>query len=89
MILTVHQLPLLFDTVNDELVASTSAQKEVAKYMRGGLAAFAKDPLAGLTKYGWPEYSALSNSLIRLGLNNKPGPNKAIGDTYDLSCIVV
>jgi hypothetical protein len=41
------------------------------------------------TNFGWPRYSALSNSLIRLGFNNKPGPNKSIGDMYDLACLLV
>lgn len=75
--------------VNQDIVPSTAEQDKVAKYMRGGLAAFAKDPLEGLTAYGWPKYSPLSNSLIRLGLDNKKGPNKAIGDTYDLSCLLL
>lgn len=80
---------MLFNTVNDDLVASTAEQIAVGKYMRKGLGAFTKDPIAGLTNFGWPEYSALSNSLIRLGVNNKPGPNKSIGDMYDLACLLV
>jgi hypothetical protein len=57
--------------------------------MREALAAFAKDTTNGLVEFGWPKYSALSNSLVRLGLHNEAGPHLAIGDTYDLSCIIL
>ena len=59
-------------------------------YIRGAWAAFAKDPVQGLTKYGggWPQYSPQTNSLIRLAYNNQTGINVAMGDAYDLGCII-
>lgn len=89
MLTAPSQIPQLFKTVNQELVANTPEQNAVGLYMRRALAAFAKNPTVGLQNFGWPKYHPLTNSLIRLGYKNRDGPNKAIGDLYDLSCLIL
>jgi len=82
------QLPLLFNTTlaSSGVVPDTPAQVEIGRYFRGAWATFAKDPVNGLTKYGWPQYSLNTSSLIRIGYNNQTGPNLAIGNLYDVDC---
>ncbi|KAK0613552.1 carboxylesterase [Immersiella caudata] len=82
------ELPLLFNTTlaSSGVVPDTPAQVEIGRYFRGAWATFAKDPLNGLTKYGWPQYSPNAPSLIRIGYNNQTGPNLAIGNLYDVDC---
>ena len=82
------QLPLLFNTTlaSSGVVPDTPAQVEIGRYFRGAWATFAKDPVNGLTKYGWPQYSPNTSSLIRIGYNNQTGPNLAIGNLYDVDC---
>jgi hypothetical protein len=47
--------------------ATTLAQKKQSAYMQGALVAFASDPKAGLTKYGWPVYKAeVGKTLVHL-----------------------
>ena len=82
------KLPLLFNTtlVSSGVEADTPAEVEIGKYFRGAWAAFAKDPVNGLTKYGWPQYSPNTSSLIRIAYNNQTGPNLVTGNTYDIDC---
>lgn len=82
------ELPILFGTVPQTVVANTDAENEIATYMRGAWAAFAKDPAQGLVSYGggWPTYSADGNTLIRLAFNNESGTNLDAGNAYDGSC---
>jgi carboxylesterase type B len=86
--LTIWQLPLLFNTTlaSSGAVPDTPAQVEIGRYFRGAWAAFAKDPVSGLTRYGWPQYSPNALSLARIGYNNQTGPNLAIGNLYDADC---
>jgi carboxylesterase type B len=47
--------------------ATTPAQKTQSAYMQGALVAFASDPKAGLTEYGWPVYTAdVGKTLVHL-----------------------
>lgn len=66
----------------------TPAELAIGTYLRGAWAAFAKDPVNGLSSYGggWPEYSPSGNTLIRLAYNNMTGPNLAGGASYDTGC---
>lgn len=67
---------------------STDAEVQIGDYIRGAWAAFAKDPINGLTSYqdGWPMYDPSGETLIRLGFNNQTGTNLAMGDMYDGAC---
>ena len=60
----------------------------IGQYMRGAWAAFAKDPVNGLSDYGggWPRYSTGGQTLIRLAFNNMTGTNLAAGNQYDSGC---
>lgn len=86
--LTASQIPILFDTTSTTLIANTPEQVAIGKYMRGAWAAFAKDPVNGLTTYegGWPQYNPSDRTLIRIGFNNVVGPNLAVGNQYDAGC---
>lgn len=69
-------------------VSPTSKELEIAKYMQGAWAAFAKDPTQGLAAYsgGWPTYSPLSSTLVRLAFDNQTGPNLGPNKLYDADC---
>jgi carboxylesterase type B len=50
---------------------TTAAQKTQSAYMQGALVAFASDPSAGLTGYGWPMYTAeTGKTLVHLDPRN-------------------
>ncbi|KAF4614294.1 hypothetical protein G7Y89_g15443 [Cudoniella acicularis] len=82
------ELPILFDTAPSSPPATTE-EIAIGNYMRGAWAAFAKDPVNGLTTYGWPSYSASNDSLIRLAYNNLTGTNAVNPSVYDANCIYV
>ncbi|TVY71469.1 Cholinesterase, partial [Lachnellula suecica] len=77
------ELALIFDVMPP---ASTPEELLIATYMRGAWAAFAKDPVNGLTNYGWPSYDSSADTLIRLAYNNITGPNVANPYLYDANC---
>ncbi|KAH7419339.1 Alpha/Beta hydrolase protein [Cadophora sp. MPI-SDFR-AT-0126] len=82
------ELPMLFNTAPSTPPA-TAEQVSIGNYMRGAWAAFAKDPQAGLTNYGWPLYNNSQDSLVRLGFENKTGPNLINPYRYDADCVFV
>lgn len=83
-----NQLPSLFGTMPEVVVSNTPEQNEISAYIQGAWAAFAKDPVNGLTNYGdgWPQYDPDGKTLVRLGFNNRTGPNLADGDEFDTAC---
>ncbi|KAF2765364.1 alpha/beta-hydrolase [Teratosphaeria nubilosa] len=73
----------LFGT--DELITkapSTAQERVMGKYLRGAFAAFAADPVDGLTKYGWKRYSNLSDTVVQLGFDDPSSPKFSPGPTY-------
>ncbi|EMR72420.1 putative carboxylesterase protein [Eutypa lata UCREL1] len=82
------ELPSLFGTMPEVVVSNTPEQNEISAYIQGAWAAFAKDPVNGLTNYGdgWPQYDPDGKTLVRLGFNNRTGPNLADGDEFDTAC---
>lgn len=66
--------------------ARTREQDVVGRYVQGAWAAFVKDPEGGLRGYGWPKYDSKSKTLVRLGYENRAGPNLAAPADYDFSC---
>ena len=80
------EVKLLFNTVDESHGNSTKDEVALGAYLRAAWAAFAKDPVNGLTKIGWPRYKSNDTTLIRLGYRNSVGPNLARADTYDKSC---
>ncbi|KAH8668035.1 Alpha/Beta hydrolase protein [Tricladium varicosporioides] len=79
------ELPILFNTLPPS-PPSTTEQISIGNYMRGAWAAFAKDPVNGLTTYGWPSYNPSGDTLLRLAYNNVTGTNLANPSLYDANC---
>jgi cholinesterase len=65
---------------------STLAEIAIATYMRGAWAKFAKDPINGLSSYGWPKYVPSDKTLVQLAINNMTGTNLAYAGMYDGVC---
>lgn len=81
------ELPLIFGTTNSfSTVNATADEITFTAYIRGAWVAFAKDPVHGLTNYGWPLYDPAKETLIRLGFNNATGLNLAFPMLYDAGC---
>ncbi|KAH9845379.1 acetylcholinesterase precursor [Teratosphaeria destructans] len=74
----------LFGT--DEIITkgpSTAQERAMGKYLRGAFAAFAADPVAGLTKYGWKRYDNASETVVQLGFDDPSSANFCPGPTYN------
>jgi carboxylesterase type B len=98
----VAEVPMVMGTTERKLGAkNTPEQNEVTKSIMGAWSAFAKDPVEGLTKYGWPRYEPQSkstcrvqrhmltvteNTLIRLGVDNKAKIDFVQAADYDVNC---
>ncbi|RYP46574.1 hypothetical protein DL768_007256 [Monosporascus sp. mg162] len=82
------EIGVLFGTVEQDKIPNTAEEDSIGWYMRRAWAAFAKDPVHGLLRCGggWPRYVANETTLIRIGYENRTGPNLAIGILYDLGC---
>ncbi|KAL3477469.1 Alpha/Beta hydrolase protein [Aspergillus californicus] len=76
----------LFNTVNQNLLASTPAEIAVGDYLRDVWSSFAKDPCHGLDAF-WPRYSdnGTERTLARIGFGNRT-VSLAAGDMYDDVC---
>jgi len=61
-------------------------ERRLTQYMQRAWAAFVRDPQAGLTKYGWPEYDSNEATLVCLGYNNSPSPSFVLPSVYDRPC---
>jgi cholinesterase len=87
------ELPVLFDNLptGSGIPATTSEEASIGRYLRGAWAAFAKDPVNGLSYYkcGWPLYNPARETLIRLAYENVTGANLANPSLYDASCKTV
>jgi carboxylesterase type B len=66
------ELSILFGT--SKVVSglpNTAEEDATSAYMMGAWAAFARDPVKGLTKYGWPAYKPIGKFRPRIYLNQK------------------
>lgn len=79
------ELPLVFGT-SPLLGPDTEQEKQTSRYMQDAWVAFAKDPVNGLSRYGWPTYVADEDTLIELALEGAVEAVFAKGDTYDETC---
>jgi cholinesterase len=82
------EVPILFDTA-PAIPGATADEISIANYMRAAWSTFAKDPVNGLTNYGWPTYNNSEDTLIRLAYDNITGPNLINPYAYDADCIFV
>ena len=71
--------------------ADTGPEASISRYLAGAWAAFAKDPVSGLSSppYSWPRYDPHRDTLLRLGYNNETRASYVFPVTYDLACPVV
>ncbi|KAK5118771.1 hypothetical protein LTR85_007977 [Meristemomyces frigidus] len=68
-------------------IANSAPENEMIALMQGAWAAFARDPVNGLTAYGWPEYDPSTESLILLALNDTPTAEFVIPSVYNAACV--
>jgi hypothetical protein len=82
------ELPIIFGIppYGEGVPENTPGEIEMMKYMTGAWAAFAKDPVAGLTSYGWPTYQPAGQTLARLAFGNSTGVSLVKGTFYDGAC---
>ncbi|KAF2499004.1 alpha/beta-hydrolase [Lophium mytilinum] len=84
------EIPMIFGVPPAGQGIANSSQQELAlmSYMRGAWTTFAKDPVAGLSRYegGWPSYDPAQDTLIRLGFGEQTGTNVGLAGTYDAPC---
>ncbi|RYP05955.1 hypothetical protein DL764_003459 [Monosporascus ibericus] len=82
------EVAVLFSTLEQGEIPNTAQEDSIGLYMRRAWAAFAKDPVQGLLRCGggWPHYVANETTLIRIGYENRTGPNLATGALYDPGC---
>lgn len=66
--------------------ANTELQVKVSRYMQLAWATFAKDPLRGLQRLGWPAYDPQEKTLIRLGYGEEATASYVAPDGYDAVC---
>lgn len=64
--------------------ANTAAEDATAAYMQSAWAAFARDPVNGLTD--WPLYDPTAETLVKLGVEGQTGKVLARGDAFDGGC---
>jgi carboxylesterase type B len=84
------EVPVVFGNVDQSLVKNTRAEERVSGFVRGAWAAFARDPVKGLLRYGgeggWPRYVEHERTLARIGWENRTGLNLEVGNRYDQGC---
>ncbi|TFK66034.1 carboxylesterase [Pluteus cervinus] len=82
-------IPIVFGTYDGPSFPGKSTPNEVAlsKYMQKAWVEFARDPVHGLSNYGWPQYQPYTQSLVQLGnVLNQTGFVLAKGAIGDITC---
>lgn len=79
------ELPMVFGT-SDLLGPNTDLEAATSKYMQGAWVAFAKDPINGLSDYGWPIYDPEGSTLVQLGFEGSAEAVIAASGKYDEAC---
>ena len=64
-------------------------EEKMMRVMMGAWAAFAGDSRHGLEEYGWPVYDPHTESLVRLGFDNKGKATFVRPEVYDDVCFNV
>ncbi|KAI5920032.1 carboxylesterase [Camillea tinctor] len=82
---------VLFGNAALDAPEDTESEGRVAGFFRGAVAAFARDPVAGLggegDGYGWPRYDPRTESLMVIGEGNTTG-RVVLGGMYDTLCFL-
>jgi carboxylesterase type B len=79
------ELPMVFGT-SPLLGPDTDVEIETSRYMQDAWVAFAKDPVNGLSEYGWPTYNPEEETLVELGLDGNTQAVFVDGNQYDEAC---
>ena len=79
------QLPMVFGT-SSVLGPDTELEKKTSRYMQDAWVAFAKDPVSGLSEYGWPLYEEDNDTLVQLGLDGNTEAVLASPSDADGTC---
>jgi cholinesterase len=67
-------------------IPNTLDEEVLSKNMRHLWAGFAKDPVNGLEKMGYPKYDPKKETLLRLGNGSKGAIDLVNGAMYDKDC---
>ena len=67
-------------------IPNTPDEEVLSRKMRHLWASFAKDPVGGLEKMGYPKYDPKKETLLRLGNGNMGAIDLVKGDMYDQGC---
>ncbi|KAJ7605188.1 carboxylesterase [Roridomyces roridus] len=79
------ELEMVFGTAEDVSGEASGVQQEgVSGMMRQAWGAFAKDPRAGLTALGWPQYEP--NTLVRIAFEDEETVSLVNPSVYDEPC---
>ncbi len=85
----ISEIPIVFGTYDEPSFPGKATANEIAlsKYMQKAWVEFARDPVNGLSNYGWPQYEAQTKSLIQLGnFLNQTGIVLTQGAIGDITC---
>lgn len=77
-------IPMVFGT-SDLRGPDTPAEAATSKYYQAAWIAFVRDPVNGLTKYGWPLYNPNATTLVKLG-NGSTSAIFGAGNEFDAGC---
>ncbi|KAL4807439.1 Alpha/Beta hydrolase protein [Aspergillus unguis] len=82
------EIPILFGTYNQTYLPPRPGRDEIetSRYIQDAWVSFAKDPEAGLSEYGWPEFSFDDDTLVNLAVHNKPGMVLGSSASWDKHC---
>ncbi|KAF2432318.1 alpha/beta-hydrolase [Tothia fuscella] len=83
------EIALVFGTIDHPSKRkSTSEEGKLSLYLRTAWTTFAKDPVNGLTKLGWPVYDEKSTdpTLVRLGGKESSAVAYELRSKYDKGC---
>ncbi|KAE8359425.1 Alpha/Beta hydrolase protein [Aspergillus caelatus] len=77
-------LPMVFGTASKiSGIADSETEREFARYMASAWAAFARDPVAGLSRFGWPRYDENEETLVGLAYGNSTGARFFVPSSFE------
>ncbi|KAE8150662.1 carboxylesterase [Aspergillus avenaceus] len=80
-------LAMLFGTAEEISGLPNSREEErFSQYMRSAWVAFARDPVNGLVKFGWPRYDPDDKTLVGLAYQNSTSAQLFIPTPFETAC---